>query len=1070
MNKKEWYEQTIEFITNDLEDFYQHFYKNDEKGFKLVSIGSGYRLNPCPVCGHNDCATVGEAVNCFSCHWSGTHISAWYEYATGVLGIPLRDAIAKLDIFTGLRFPNSAGSNIEDYAQEIARQNILRVAEKHYHEQLIKCTQTFNVGTRWVTPLDYLLKIRQRKMTTIEDMKIGFISNYFDLHKLLISMGYTKQQIKDAKAWAPEGLFIYYYKDPLTKDITRINTKNPFQAKIQKKDDSGSTIEGDVIQGYSVGDKVPMFTPRFSFKKPFVAVEGENDLGAIYENGATNSSCIGGNLSDEQFEAAFENAENIIYVMFDNDEKGNEYVDRMNRLLPDKDIRKIEYPLNFNDPDDYYRSPEAKHIDILIKDAKRLETEGYKISHIGNAWTIANRHRKVEFIIDMHSSDKGQMVGTVNLFSDGILIDREVDKDLTKCKANKKPFNFYLHDKINEHFNSGLGEKSADELADIYWCSAKKQEIVRRLAKILFDSNNDDKIVNMLKIKLKTSDGREDVIDAILKEANDVQNKLVGAYVGSNIPKIKVSQYFNIGNNDGYFYFMNYKQDGDSLRRLPFLLRNDKTLIRLDLLKRKDPQCLLLVDNKYELPVEINEAIMDSDECSLTQANVYKYIDGQIPLEELDPKNLADVLTEYFEKFYYSTDSSVYKILSLYTILTYYYELFDSIPYLYINGQKGSGKSVIGSGLHLFCFNAKMATDISDASLFRMTSLEGGTLILDEMEQLTSRKKGSESTMGIVLKGGYKRASNVYRADVETTLKTNRYDSYGPKVIINIFGLDDVIKDRCIQINTFRYKLTRETKREDPKSYLNRLGGIRDLTSKLCLSALEHFQEVNKIKQSCFFETNNDKARLSEILTPILVMAKFVDAKERKAMTEKDLSLTNGDCIGSYEKAVQDFYINVIKGDKEDTDRNTPEGIITACIPQIAKELYGIIPDPEKVYTIPTSHKYTEPIKYSVEEGWFDVNVIHLKCFVEEHQPGETAHTKIVVRWLKTCFDIPYKDIKRSIANIENEDLIREFKGNAKPKINTYRFYFRDFIDSIGEQFLDKTPRSKAPEKKVTLF
>jgi DNA primase len=1079
MNKNEWYEKTIEKITESPEtmrDFYETFYKkvgekkNGEDGdFKVVSIGaSGFRLNPCPMCGHHDCATVGEAVNCFSCNWTGTHISAWYEYATGVLGIPLKDAIAKLDIFTGLRFPLSGSDNIENYEKERVRQSILRISEQHYHDQLIKCTITYAFNDKLLTPLSYLLKIRQRRMDTIDDLNIGFSINYLELHKKLLASGFTKDQIKDAKAWIPEGLFVYYYKDPITKEITRINTKNPFKSRVKGKDENNNITEGEVIQGYSVGDKALMTTPRFSFKKPFVVVEGENDLGAVYENGAANASCIGGNLADEHWKQFFEKAEKTIYVMMDNDEKGKEYVKKMNEFLPEKDVRQIIYAENYNDPDDYYRSSDPKHIDILISEAKPLETENYTISHDRNIWVIENRHKKLEFIIDMHGIDKGQIVGTVNLYLNGNLVDREVDKDLTKCKANKKPFNFYLHDRINQHFNSDFDEKSADELADIYWYSARKPDIVKRLARLLFDSNNNDQMVNMLKLKLKTADGREDVIDAILKEANDIQNKLIGA-VG-NIPKIKISQYFNVDNNDGYFYFMNYKQDGDSLRRLPFLLRNDKTLIRLDLLKKKDPQCLLLVDNKYELPIEVNEAIMDPDECSLTQESVYQYIDGAIPKNDLDPKKLVDTLTGFFRKFYYSTDDSVYKILALYTMLTYYYELFDSIPYLYINGQKGSGKSVIGSALHLLCFNAKMATDISDASLFRMTSMEGGTLILDEMEQLTSRKKGSESTMGIVLKGGYKRASNVYRVDTEIMSKTAKYDSYGPKVIINIMGLDDIIKDRCIQISTFRYKITKETRREDPKSYLSKLDVIRKLTSSLCLSALENFKEVDKIRKQCFFETNDFRARLSEILTPVLVIARFVDKKERQELIKSDPTLTDLTCTGSYEKAVQDFYLNFIKGDKEDTERNTPEGIITNCIPQIAKELYGLIPEQEKLYTIPEVHKYTEPIKYNIEEGWFEFNLIHLKCFIEEHQPGETAHTKIVSRWLQTCYNIDFKDIGRWTAKIENEELIKEFRGNENPKVNKYRFYFRDFIDNIGDSFLDKTPKAKSTDKKNKLF
>lgn len=1052
MNKQEWYENTSNIIMNDLESFYAEFYPDCD----IVSLGpSGYRLNPCPVCGHSDCATVGEAVNCFSCGWKGTHISAWYEYCTEVRGGTLREAITKLENFTQIKYPQFTNADVEEYEKEKVTQNILKICEDFYHDQLIKCTTTFQYEDRNLTPLDYLLKARLRKMTTIEDFKIGFSMNFLELHKELISLGYTKQQIKEARAWVPEGLFIYYYKNPLTKDIVRINTKNPFNARIKERSSDGNVVEGEIIKGYSVGKKeerLPLFTPKFSFNKPFVVVEGENDLGAIYENGADNACCIGGNLSDEQIKDAFKKAKKTIYLAYDNDDKGEDYTSRTNDLLPDKDIRQIIYPESFKDPDDYYKSPDAKHMDILTEEAKKLETVNYEIHHNKNIWTIQNRHKKLEFIID--DNKKGQLVGTVNLYIEDNLVDREVDKDLTKCKANKKPFNFFLHDKINEHFNT-IEDKSAEELAEIYWYSSKQTSIIKKLARMLHDSQNDENLVNMLKVKLKTPDGREDVVDSILKEANEIQNQIIGTNIGT-IPKIKVSQYFNCKNNDAYFYFMNYQMDGDSLRRLPFLLRNDKYLIRLDLLKRKDPQCLLLIDNKYELPLEVSEAIMDAEECSLTQEIVYKYIDGEIKPEELEPRFLTDILFGYYKKFYYTTDESLYAILALYTMLTYYYELFDSIPYLFINGQKGSGKSVIGAALHLLCFNAKMATDISDASLFRITSLEGGTLILDEMENLTSRTRGAETTMGTVLKGGYKRSSNIYRSDMESNIKTNKYDSYGPKIIINILGLDDIIIDRCIPIDTYKYTPTKETKREDPKSYLMRLDEIREVTGRCCLSALEHFREVNEIKNSHFFETDN--ARLSEILTPILAMARFVDSEERKAMIANNPSLNDSEIAGKYEKFVHQFYQKSILKNKCAVDRSTPEGIIKFVIAQVAKELYGMIPEQEKEYTIPENHKYSEPIKYDIKEGWFELNVIHLKCFIEENIPGETVYTKIVTRWVKTCFDISYLDIRRSVATIENDELIKEFKGNTKPKVNTYKFYFRDFISSVGDDFLSSNP------------
>ena len=101
MKKIEWYEKIAEYIYDNIEDFYETFYVNS----KLQSIGNSYRLNPCPVCGHSDCATIGTSVHCFSCDWKGTHINAWFEYATKNLGMTLSEAIKKLEEYTHIKCP-----------------------------------------------------------------------------------------------------------------------------------------------------------------------------------------------------------------------------------------------------------------------------------------------------------------------------------------------------------------------------------------------------------------------------------------------------------------------------------------------------------------------------------------------------------------------------------------------------------------------------------------------------------------------------------------------------------------------------------------------------------------------------------------------------------------------------------------------------------------------------------------------------------------------------------------------------------------------------------------------------
>ena len=1058
MNKIEWYEQTAEIIQDRLLEFYEHFYSE----YAIEKIGGDkIRIQPCPKCGHSDCCTVGVALHCFSgnCNWSGTHINAWFDFALNRRSITQAEAVRELDRFTGLNYPLT-DTESEYFKKHRIQQQILAEAEKVYHRQLMKSSKEYPFKDKTITPLDYMLTIRKRNLETIKGYSMGFCEDYLELHGHLLSMGFTKEDIKETKVWIPEGVFVFFYRHPITKDIVRLNIKNPFCIKRKDKDEHGNEIEGGIIQGFSSrGNKFLYFSNGFSFKKPFDIVEGEHDMYAILENGGSNVCCMGGNPSDEELKI-LTRAQSTIYIATDNDEAGGKYVERLNSLFPDKDLRRVSWKDKYNDIDDYYREGgrETKTWEELEASAEVLFTEETRTWHMGNLWVIANRFRRLEFTIG-HKDSKGNLVGKVDYYLDGKIDDRASDTTLMKCKAKMKPLSFYLSDAIEEYFNTDLDKKDTDELINIYWYSSYKASIIKLLAQKVYECNSDDDLINKLKVRLRTPEGKDDVFDAILKEVNDIQNQSVRMSF-CDIPKMKISHYFNVKNNDAYFYFINMKIDGDASRKLPYLLRNDRQLIRLDLLKRKDSQCLLLVDNKYELPFEVNEAVLDVRECSLNQKWVEKYVSGEIHKEELVPGRLVRDIEGYIKRFYYSNDDTTYKILALYIYTTYFYELFGQMPYLFINGEKGSGKSILDEVLHLFAFNAKMAIDISEAALFRTVSIEGGTIILDEMENLTSKNRTADSTMASILKGGYARSGSIYRFNNEKNI-TEAFDAYSPKIISNIMGVEDVIGDRCIPISTYRLDVTPETKKEDPKYYLaERLDEIREVTSKCCISALESFSKLKNIYDTSLFTTGN--ARLSQILTPVLAIAKLVDIPEKETLVQRYPDQSVNDIKGEYESALMHFYNTTIKAAKKDIDEGTPEGIIKRVVPIIAKELWGEVPQKDMEYTITENHKYQESIKYSKEEGWFEVNVIHFKCFLEEHLPGETAYTRIVPRWIKTCFKFQESDVKRRTAKIENEDLVKEFKGNTKPKVNAYRFYFRDFVDN---DFLTSKPTDVAKPK-----
>lgn len=1036
-SKQEWFNRAADFIVDNLEDFYRQLYVGHYDTIKWQ--GKSLAIESCPSCGHHGSCKANEtAVHCFSCKWSGTHINALITHYKSERKKSYRDAIDAIAEFIGEPFPAETPEEIEANRKHQIQQDILRRAADFYHTQLLLRKEEYDYKGTKVTPLNYLLNARKRNIDTIEDFKIGFSANWLELRNILFDGGFKEEEIDEAKIRIPDGLIIYFYYHHKTREIIRYNTKNPFRTK---------AYNGEEIQGYSYGPRVLLYPPRFSFKEPMILVEGENDLMSVYEAGYHNVACLGGRPSEESL-SVLENCENIIYTAFDHDDAGDSYLELVNRLFPEKVIRKIHFPEEFGDIDEFFveSAPGEFNINEMMTNAEEIKTTEFKVKRVNNnIWTIGNRTKRLEFTINKRT-DSRILMGQINLFDGlGTLIDREDDKSLASCKMNKRPMNFLLADHIKAYFDEDLELRSFDELASLYWNSTHQAHIIKLLAQHIYNNfEAREDMINRLREILSDLPNSYDIVDAVLKEMNDIQNREMP--VTSEIRKMQISQFFSIRNNDAYFYFTNTKNDVDARRRLPFFLRNDKSLIRLDLIRRRDSQCLLLIDNKYELPMEIPTAPLDSRFCSLSQFWVDKYLDNQIDSELLAPRQIVQNLENFIKRFYYHNDESVYKILAMWAYGTYFYDMFKVFPYLYINGEKGAGKSALGKTLEMIAFNARMLVQTSEASLFRAAGFEGGTMILDEQETLTSRKRGAESSFGPIIKGGYTKGQNVARYDLDK--KNLEYlDPYCPKAIINILGLDDIIGDRCIEVKSYRVKINKDLRIEDANRFQDEhIDEYREISSKCCLSALEYFQALNSMYDQCLFVTKN--ARLSQILNPILAIAKLVDIKERAAKKQAFPDLNDDQIIGEYETSFNHFYNLYIINSKNEIEDSTPEGIIKTLIPNIARELHqqskGMSITDQK-YINMQGRKYNEPIKYNIDEGWFRLNVLHFKVFLEEHLPGETMTSRNIIRTLKTCFDIKGKDAERRDTKIENEALSKEFGGNTSAKVYYYKFYFRDF-------------------------
>ena len=155
--------------------------------------------------------------------------------------------------------------------------------------------------------------------------------------------------------------------------------------------------------------------------------------------------------------------------------------------------------------------------------------------------------------------------------------------------------------------------------------------------------------------------------------------------------------------------------------------------------------------------------------------------------------NIVDVLKEYLD-----IKEEYYSLIALWIIGTYFHENFPSYPYLYFNAMKGSGKSRAMALITVLSHDGDMLNSLTEAVLFRSK----GTLAIDEFEGI--ERKGKEGLREL-LNSAYKKGAKVKRMKKSRTEKgeeqvVEEFDVYRPIVMANIWGMENVLEDRCLTL------------------------------------------------------------------------------------------------------------------------------------------------------------------------------------------------------------------------------------------------------------------------------
>jgi len=156
-------------------------------------------------------------------------------------------------------------------------------------------------------------------------------------------------------------------------------------------------------------------------------------------------------------------------------------------------------------------------------------------------------------------------------------------------------------------------------------------------------------------------------------------------------------------------------------------------------------------------------------------------------------------IVEQMDRYIYVPESrreEELSLLGLWVMLSYSYRAWPAIPYLYLNGPPGSGKSRILDVLKRQVFRPISSSNATAAAVFHWLDIRGGTLLLDEAERLGGASQDTEQLMSILLSG--------YQQEMPALRVARRFDVFGPKALACIGNIHKPLLSRCICIDTVK--------------------------------------------------------------------------------------------------------------------------------------------------------------------------------------------------------------------------------------------------------------------------
>ena len=247
-------------------------------------------------------------------------------------------------------------------------------------------------------------------------------------------------------------------------------------------------------------------------------------------------------------------------------------------------------------------------------------------------------------------------------------------------------------------------------------------------------------------------------------------------------------------------------------------------------------------------------------------------------IKPVDPVELYQRLITKISEYVDTTEDNI-KVVALWTIGTYFYQLFDAYPFLFFYGLWQSGKTKMLTLLSLLSFLGCMDIDVSESSFFRMAEDFGMTLLIDETEYL--REGETAKALKKLIYARYKKTGGyVQRVEGDKHKYVRNFKIYGPLAIASVRDVDPLIADRSIRIVLWRgkdrEKMKKWPQKEDPE--------FQELRDDLYRLMLQYWKKVDQ-----YYRELSDGwlvGREWELWRPLAAIAKLVGEEDIQRISE----------------------------------------------------------------------------------------------------------------------------------------------------------------------------------------